>query len=142
MVRRIVIEPDETAGYICYNVDSQEEVDCVIERGGWEMPQWDAFRLFGELQHLVCPANTKVSADGQTVEFFPPTQAEMDRDAARSARARRDFLLAQTDYLVMPDYPLSEEKRAAVLAYRQALRDVTEQPGWPDSVAWPEKPEV
>ena len=32
--------------------------------------------------------------------------------------------IAETDYLAMPDYPLSDEDKAAVMAYRQALRDI------------------
>ncbi len=138
----IVVEPDATEGWICYNVDSEDDVKSVVANGGWEMPQEDALRIFGaENLHLVCPVNTRVSPDGRSVTFTPPAQAELDRNAAEVARAKRDRLLAQTDYLVMPDYPLSGERREAVLAYRQALRDVTEQPGWPQNVDWPGKPE-
>lgn len=57
------------------------------------------------------------------------------------ARARRNSLLKETDYLLMPDYPLTEELRAAWTAYRQALRDLPEQEGWPTDVIWPEKPD-
>ena len=33
-----------------------------------------------------------------------------------------------------------EEKKAAVLAYRQALRDIPEQAGFPRQIDWPVKP--
>ena len=57
-------------------------------------------------------------------------------------RQKRDALLSVTDYLMMPDYPISDTDRDALRAYRQALRDIPEQPGFPDEVAWPEKPEL
>lgn len=55
-------------------------------------------------------------------------------------RAKRNTLIAETDFLMMPDYPLSSEGRQAVQAYRQALRDVPQQEGFPFGVHWPEKP--
>lgn len=44
-------------------------------------------------------------------------------ELASQVRAERDMKIAETDYLAMPDYPLSDEDKAAVMAYRQALRD-------------------
>lgn len=41
----------------------------------------------------------------------------------------------------MADYPASEEDKAIVIAYRQALRDVPQQAGFPYEIEWPEKPE-
>lgn len=60
-------------------------------------------------------------------------------------RGMRDGKIAATDYLIMPDYPLPEEKKAGVLAYRQALRDLPTQPGAPwdgggEGTPWPELP--
>jgi hypothetical protein len=63
-----------------------------------------------------------------------------DEDLAKDARAKRNALIAETDYMVMPDYPLDEERKAAILAYRQALRDVPEQAGFPRQIDWPAKP--
>lgn len=55
-------------------------------------------------------------------------------------RQARNADLAACDYAVMPDYPLSDAERAAVAAYRQALRDIPDQGNDPDAVEWPEKP--
>lgn len=55
-------------------------------------------------------------------------------------RNARNADLAACDYAVMPDYPLSDADRAAVAAYRQALRDIPDQGNDPDAVEWPEKP--
>lgn len=62
-------------------------------------------------------------------------------------RRMRDGKIAATDYLIMPDYPLPEEKKAGVLAYRQALRDLPAQPGAPwdgggEGTPWPELPDM
>lgn len=51
-------------------------------------------------------------------------------------RQRRNSLLAATDYLLMPDYPLTDEQRVKLQAYRQALREVTDQPDL-NNVVWP-----
>jgi hypothetical protein len=48
----------------------------------------------------------------------------------------RDSLLAATDWAASSDLILSDEMRT----YRQALRDVPSQVGFPDDVTWPVKP--
>lgn len=60
-------------------------------------------------------------------------------------RRSRNAKLASSDYLLISDYPLSVEKRADVLAYRQALRDLPAQEGAPwdgggEATPWPELP--
>lgn len=67
----------------------------------------------------------------------PPTPEEL----AVAARTKRDRLMADTDYLMMPDYPMSPEIRALWERYRQALRDITTQAGFPEDIAWPAKPQ-
>jgi hypothetical protein len=74
---------------------------------------------------------------GAVAEFVPyvPTQEEK----AAAIRAERDALLAATDWTQLPDVP--EAIREAYAVYRQALRDVPQQSGFPDDVEWPIKPE-
>lgn len=62
-------------------------------------------------------------------------------------RAERDKRIAATDYLLMTDYPISEEDKAAVQTYRQALRDLPAQEGAPwdggeSETPWPQAPAV
>tara|TARA_Y100000289_G_scaffold52759_1_gene54386 strand:+ start:2028 stop:2456 length:429 start_codon:yes stop_codon:yes gene_type:complete len=54
----------------------------------------------------------------------------------RNVRQERDKLLFETDYLALSDTTLSSE----MAAYRQALRDVPAQSGFPASVTWPIRP--
>ena len=68
------------------------------------------------------------------------TDAEYDTVLAASARQKRDRLIAATDYLVTPDYPIESDRLAKVKTYRQALRDVPEQTGFPRTITWPDKP--
>lgn len=54
-------------------------------------------------------------------------------------RYQRDQKLVATDWTTLADVPLAPEVRAAWMAYRQALRDVTDQAD-PDAVVWPAPP--
>lgn len=56
---------------------------------------------------------------------------------AEDARQQRNQALKDCDWTQLTDAPVDQ---AAWAAYRQALRDVTEQPGFPLSVEWPEQP--
>lgn len=60
---------------------------------------------------------------------------------SREARNSRDFLIAQTDWTQMKDVVLSAEKEQEWKEYRQALRDITSQEGFPFNVVWPTAPQ-
>jgi hypothetical protein len=64
----------------------------------------------------------------------------VDAPDAAPARAERDRLLLASDWTQLLDSPLSAEVKAAWATYRQALRDVTAQQGFPADVTWPEHP--
>lgn len=68
----------------------------------------------------------------------PPTKEEL----AEQVRKERDSKLSATDYLVMADYPIAYAKLEEVKKYRQDLRDITAQAGFPESVVWPEMPSL
>jgi len=57
--------------------------------------------------------------------------------AERNVRARRDGLLSDSDWTQVADAPVDQ---AAWAVYRQALRDITDQEGFPYSVNWPTAP--
>ena len=54
------------------------------------------------------------------------------------ARQRRYALLLESDWTQLPDVPLATKDAWA--AYRQALRDLTDQPGYPLTIEWPARP--
>jgi hypothetical protein len=51
----------------------------------------------------------------------------------------RNLLLQSSDWTQLPDVPLETKQAWAI--YRQALRDITTQQGYPFEVIWPIKPE-
>jgi hypothetical protein len=54
----------------------------------------------------------------------------------QEVRSERNSLLAETDYFALSDTTLSDDMQT----YRQALRDITSQAGFPADVTWPTKP--
>lgn len=67
-----------------------------------------------------------------------PTTEEI----AAGVRMERDMLIGQTDYLAMPDYPLTDDEREALTQYRQALRDLPQAEGFPTAMEWPSVPVI
>lgn len=55
-------------------------------------------------------------------------------------RMQRDTTLRASDWTQSPDSPLTAAQKTAWAAYRQALRDVPEQAGFPDTIDWPTAP--
>lgn len=62
------------------------------------------------------------------------------RDAAVIARFERTVRLVATDLLVILAHERGEEVPPELVAHRQALRDVPQQPGFPLSIDWPMPP--
>jgi hypothetical protein len=56
-------------------------------------------------------------------------------------RKERDKLLQETDWIVIKAKETGTNLSAGFKAYRQALRDITLQEGFPHNVIWPTKPE-
>jgi hypothetical protein len=64
-------------------------------------------------------------------------KAQKDAEQARNVRSTRDAKLAECDWTQVADAPVDKTVWAT---YRQALRDVTAQEGFPWTVTYPEKP--
>ncbi len=78
--------------------------------------------------------------EGNTVTVQAQKDAKTAADNAALAsteRATRDELLKATDHYGLSDVTMSE----AMTTYRQALRDVPQQEGFPGTITWPTKPE-
>jgi len=71
---------------------------------------------------------------GYVVEQLPVDQAE------RNIRSKRDSLLQDTDWVVTKAYEMGASVPSEWATYRQALRDITTQEGFPFSVVWSTKP--
>ena len=74
---------------------------------------------------------------GVIAAYVAPTQAETDAELSRYADYRRRDLLLETDVWALSDRTMTAEQTA----YRQALRNITGQAGFPTNITWPTKPE-
>ena len=95
-------------------------------------------------KYIVGPVFTDyVDEDGNTVTAAEQEAAyrqRIDEEAAKGIRTERNKRLGDTDWTQLPDaHPLDAQTWAA---YRQSLRDITSQPGFPHNVTWPETPAV
>jgi hypothetical protein len=57
--------------------------------------------------------------------------------AAAEIRTERDAKLTESDWTQVADAPVDQ---AAWATYRQALRDIPAQAGFPNEITWPVKP--
>ena len=97
--------------------------------------EWDAVFAYAEA-HPECVTEEQ--------PYTPPVPTI--EDLAARVRAERDRRITATDYLVMPDYHLDTDKLEEIKVYRQALRDLPQQPGFPwdgpddPACPWPVEP--
>lgn len=108
-----------------------------VNRGTEEQP--DIHQIFSDVSMGWNEANEELAKreayNGEvTVEDIPMP--------AEEASALRDKLLEETDWTQVLDSPIDAETREAYRVYRQALRDIPEQEGFPEAIIWPELPAV
>ena len=73
--------------------------------------------------------------DAEDMANWPDFQADVVAATAKQVRARRDELLAASDTMALADR-ITDAWRT----YRQLLRDVPAQSGFPTNVTWPVEP--
>ena len=85
-----------------------------------------------------------VDEDGVTVTKTEQEQAytaTKDAEAATAARATRDGLIASCDWMAIKAFEGGTTVSTEWATYRQALRDVSAQAGFPNDITWPTQPE-
>lgn len=102
------------------------------------------YTAYGSITALIDGVEMSIPADAgnrhyaaileQGIQIAPYVEPPI---TAEQVRAERDALLAACDWTQVADAPVDQ---AAWAVYRQALRDVTAQAGFPLDVAWPIKP--
>jgi len=71
---------------------------------------------------------------------LPSVNEQYERDNfLTNLRNKRNALLNETDWTVLPDAPLSEQKKVEYLVYRQALRNLPQTQTY-DTLIWPLRP--
>jgi len=91
-------------------------------------------------KYILGPVFLDQVVDGTTTtaaEQEAAYKAQKDAEQAKSVRATRDAKLAECDWTQVADAPVDKTVWAT---YRQALRDVTAQDGFPWTITWPDAP--
>ena len=131
----------EARNAVC--IDADGSIDCEINH-----PK------FGWIPYTLRNDDTDMTVDNEAVKailgsniaaYVPPTQEELDAQAAAAVRAQRDSLLrGAVDPIVSNPLrwaDLTTEQQNAWAAYRQALLDIPQQAGFPHDVVWPVQPD-
>lgn len=97
--------------------------------------------------HDAATCRVRMVADeaGQLQPVVEPIEAAAAVDLAAEAarvRAARNVALRECDWVTAVAVETGEPVPDAWKVYRQALRDITDQPGFPVAVAWPTSPHV
>lgn len=107
---------------------------------------------YGWIPYTVDPADTDMTINNDDVmaligtdftAYVAPTQAELDAELAAEVRADRDGRLTEVDAVAgnaLRWAALDADTQAAWATYRQALLDVPQQAGFPNTVTWPVAP--
>lgn len=96
-------------------------------------------------KYVLGPIFTDTTAEDGTVttaaQHEAAYKAMKDAEQANSVRADRNKRLADTDWVVIKNLELNQNIPGVWEVYRQALRDVPAQSGFPWNVTWPVQPE-
>ena len=93
-------------------------------------------------KYILGPVFTDTTTDGvttTTAEHEAAYKAGKDAEQAKAVREDRNKRLTDSDWTQLSDSPA---ETLAWATYRQALRDISAQAGFPWDIAWPEKPTV
>ena len=94
-----------------------------------------AFEADGSQDNLI--TGTMSPIPESDIHLYLDANVTKEENAIR-IRAQRDMRLLQCDWTQLADIPATIKE--AWIPYRQALRDIAEQPTFPDSVTWPVAP--
>lgn len=106
-----------------------------------------AYRVDGEEDNdgFICQAvkHDYISGNFTEINECPDWKIQLEKEmVSLDIRLERNKLLSDTDHLIQADYPISDEKRQEIKVYRQALRDIPQQDGFPENIVWPDKPVI
>ena len=106
-----------------------------------------AYRVDGEEDNdgFICQAvkHDYISGNFTEINECPDWKLQLEKEVlSLDVRLERNKLLSDTDHLIQSDYPISDEKKQEIKVYRQALRDIPQQDGFPENIVWPDKPVI
>ena len=95
-------------------------------------------------KYVLGPVFADTVVDGVTttaLEHETAYKATKDAEQAKSVRQTRDDKLKETDWIVIKNLELNANIPGVWEVYRQALRDVPTQAGFPWTITWPVEPQ-
>lgn len=117
---------------ICrYKIHDQETNEVLIAVG-------DNIQFFESMGYTEVGEVERAYDGRYFVAGHAPTMPQ--EEVVTQVRAERDRRLAETDWYMMPDYPSNPQNLEELKVYRQALRDLPKQEGFPRDVRWPDVP--
>ena len=102
-----------------------EEIEPVLSDGVW-VQSWSVTEKYSE---------------SERAEKIAEREAANLEAQKASERNKRDNLLKETDWVAIKAFETGIAVDEAMATYRQALRDIPQQEGFPNSINWPTKPE-
>lgn len=113
------------------NVPEGEALDSAIRQ---YMPTWHMERK-RKLESGIANAEAikALVVPSPQLEALKPSKDSLERET-------RNRLLLMSDWTQLADAPLTEEQKQAWSVYRQELRDLPNNPGFPDGFDWPVQP--
>lgn len=126
---------------IVYTAEGRETIHVIAKLPLAGQPVEEVVRAWAPLYNWLAAeeqlATVEVGIAGSDAVALPaePTDEEL-------VLGRRGAELTTSDWTQLPDVPLTQEKRNEWAAYRQALRDITNQAGFPTTVVWPAAPQA
>lgn len=136
------IEITEYRNAVSLNEDNTRmDVEINHPELGWSVYTLDA----SDTDNTINKADLFALIGTDFAPYVAPTQEEQDADMASDARMVRDEFLADVVDPVVSNplrwADMTTEKQNEWAAYRTALLNVPDQPGFPNSISWPTKPE-
>lgn len=138
MTEQVTITEARNASYI----DADGNIDCEINHPEYG---WIPYTLRDDdTDTTVDNAAVKAILGSNIAAYVPPTQEELEAEAAFAVRDQRDsILVSEVDPVISNPLrwaDMTTEEQNAWSQYRTDLLNVPQQAGFPHNVTWPTKP--
>ena len=106
----------------------------------WAAVPNKGFGIYGSVENESDYNSNVVYNDSSKKPTWSTVQAGQDPEQWNVVKAKRKGKLVACDWTVLTDVPMSDSKKEQWETYRQALRNITDQPD-PFNITWPTPPE-
>lgn len=122
-----------------YYVISQGVIDCFIEHPVYGLIPFTASEDDVEELGRIIYNDIIENYSDSLIETIPDEEIHSNEKLLENIIVERNRLLTETDWTQLPDIP--ESTKLLWQPYRQELRDITTQTGFPENVVWPTPPQ-